>query len=622
MREPSTLIDLLRRGAIEREHLPALSVKRGGERLSWSGIEFYEIARDLARGLIGLGLERGERVAMIGRNEPEWVMLQYATQIARAVPTPIFDTATDKQVAYIFRHTEARFVFIDSAHELETILRLERDGKISAVERIVSFLPVARDAAGAAADDPRLLCFDELLERGRAEGEAEVEQRLREIMPDDVCLLVYTSGTTSEPKGVQQTHRGLMAVANAGYGRFQELVGEDDYRAVSYLPLSHQAEQLFSVVFPAIFGGEVHFCPDMSEFRDLLREFEPTVFLGVPQIWEAMERGLRKEFDSLSPTKAGVVKWCRETELGAFYEYGDRSLERQLNPMRRLARKLAIDSIRRSLGFGRLRLACSGSAPISARTQEFFASIGIVIVEGYGLTETCGLVTVADHRRPRFGTVGKPLPGVEVRLSDQAEIEVRGPMNTPGYFRDEEANAALFTEDGFLRTGDLGGFDDDGNLIITGRIKEIIITAGGRNIAPIPIENMLQGILGVQHAVVVGDRKPFLSALITLDPAQLDQLIETVGLPKAPMHELVQMPKLIDWLEHRIDVEVNQNVARHQTIKRFAILPRPFAIERAELTASLKKRRGAIVSRYADTIASFYRSDAGGKSGDASRRAR
>lgn len=603
MREPSTLIDLLRRGAIERGHLPALSVMRDGERLSWSGLEFYEAARDLARGLIALGMERGDRVAMLGRNEPEWVLLQYAAQIARAVPAPIFDTATDEQIGFIFGRSGARFAFIDGESELKLVLRLEAEERIAPLERLITFRPIE------GADDPRVLSYGELLQLGRGEGEAEVEQRLREIMPDDICLLVYTSGTTSEPKGVKQTHRGLMAVANAGYERFQELVGEDDYRALSYLPLSHQAEQLFSVVFPAVFGGEVHFCPDISEFRSLLREFEPSVFLGVPQVWEAMERGLRKEFESLSATKAGVVKWCRETELGAFYEYGDRSLERQLNPMRRLARKLAIDSIRRSLGFDRLRLACTGSAPISARTQEFFASIGVVLVEGYGLTETCGLVTVADHRRPRFGTVGKPLPGVEIRLSEHAEVEVRGAMITPGYDGDEEASAALFTEDGFLRTGDLGGFDDEGNLIITGRLKEIIITAGGRNIAPIPLENMLQGILGVEHAVVVGDRKPFLSALITLDPAQLDQLIETVGLPKAPMYELAKMPKLNDWLERRIDIEVNQKVARHQTIKRFAILPRPLAIERAELTASLKKRRGAIVSRYADIIASFYRSD-------------
>lgn len=609
MREPSTLIDLLRRGAIEREHLPALSVRRGAERLSWTGREFYESSRDLARGLIALGLGRGDRVAMLGRNAPEWVLLQYGAQIARAVPAPIFDTATDEQIGFIFRRTGARFAFIDGESELAFVRRLEAEGTIEKLERLISFRPIE------GADEPRLMSYGELLELGRAEGEAEVEQRLREIMPDDECLLVYTSGTTSEPKGVRQTHRGLMAVASAGYERFQELVGEEEYRALSYLPLSHQAEQLFSVVFPAIFGGEVHFCPDIGDFRALLKEFEPSVFLGVPQVWEAMERGIQREFDSLSATKAGVVKWCRETELGAFYEYGDRSLERQLNPMRRLARKLAIDSIRRSLGFDRLKLACTGSAPISARTQEFFASIGIVLVEGYGLTETCGLITVADHRRPRFGTVGKPLPGVEIRLSDQAEIEVRGAMNTPGYDGDEEATAALFTEDGFLRTGDLGGFDDEGNLIITGRLKEIIITAGGRNIAPIPIENMLQGILGVGHALVVGDRKPFLSALITLDPAQLDQLIEAAGLPKAPMHELVKMPKLNDWFERRIDIEVNQKVARHQTIKRFAILPRPLTIERAELTASLKKRRGAIVSRYAEVIASFYRSDERGAIG-------
>lgn len=605
MRTPQTLIDYLRLSSEQNPSRPALHVRRDGNWLTWTAADYWFDARDAARGLMALGLQPGDRLGLVGKNQPEWVVLQYGAQIARGIPAPIFDTATPDQMAFILRDAGAKMVFCEGAHELETLLALEAAGKIEPLDHIITFHPVE------GRDDPRVKSYAELVTFGRGQDPALVEARIQEVEPDETCLLVYTSGTTGEPKGVELTHRGLLAVGHGGYERFSDLVGEERYRSLSYLPLSHQAEQLFTVVFPAVFEGEVYFCCDPDRLLDCLLEVRPTVFLGVPKVWETFERRIQTEIDALSSARAAVVKWCRETELAAFYEQCERGQsELYLPPTRRLARKLALDAIRRSVGLDQLRLAATGSAPISPRTQEVLASMGIVLIEGYGLTETSGLVTVTDHRRPRFGTVGKPLPGVEVRLSRDGEIEVRGAQVTRGYFRREEETRALFTPDGFLKTGDLGGFDEEGNLIITGRKKELIITAGGRNVAPVPLENILQGILGVQHAIVVGDRMPYLSALFTLDPAQLKTLTETLGLPPMPMHELAKHPKLRDYLEQRIDREYNRKVARHQMIKRFAILPRPFSVDRAELTASLKKRRGAIVARYADVIAQLYHVEA------------
>jgi long-chain acyl-CoA synthetase len=602
MRTPHTLIDYLRHGSEERPERPALHAFRESHWVTWSAADYWFDARDAARGLMALGLEPGDRVGIVGKNQPEWVILQFGAQIARGVPAPIFDTATPEQTAFILRDAGARMVFCDGASELEMLLGLEARREIEPLAHIITFQPIE------GREDPRVKSYAELLTFGRGQDPSLVEQRFRDIDPDEVCQLMYTSGTTGEPKGVQQTHRGLLAVGHGGYERFSDLVAEHHYRALSYLPLSHQAEQLFTVVFPAVFAGEVFFCPDLDRVRDCLLDVRPTVFLGVPKVWEGIERRILAEIEALSGPRAAVIKWCRETELAAFYEQSERgSHELYMPPTRRLARKLALDAMRRGLGLDQVRIAATGSAPISPRTQELLASIGLVLIEGYGMTETSGLVTATDHRRPRFGSVGKPLPGVELRLSRDGEIEVRGPQVTSGYVGRDAERSALFTPDGFLKTGDLGGFDEEGNLIITGRKKELIITAGGRNVAPVPLENVLQGIPGVQHAVIVGDRMPYLSALFTLDPAQLKSLTEMLGLAPMPMHELARHPKLRDWLEQRIDRDYNGKVARHQMIKRFAILPRPFSVDRAELTASQKKRRGAILARHAEIVASLYK---------------
>ncbi|MBC7171574.1 MAG: AMP-binding protein, partial [Polyangiaceae bacterium] len=265
-----------------------------------------------------------------------------------------------------------------------------------------------------------------------------------------------------------------------------------------------------------------------------------------------------------------------------------------------------IDKIKGALGLDRIEVAATGSAPISASTQRFFASLGICIYEGYGMSENSGLATLTDYRKPRFGTVGKPIEGMELRISEDGEILLRGPSNTKGYLRMPEASKELYEADGWLKTGDLGGLDEEGNLIITGRIKELIITAGGKNVAPVEMENYIKTIVGVGNAVVVGDRQPFLCALITLDPEALDRLASAAGVAKAPLAELAANKKVRAYLEQKIESECNRKVARYQTIKKIEVLPHEFSVEGGELTATMKIKRNVVATKYADVISRFY----------------
>ena len=288
--------------------------------------------------------------------------------------------------------------------------------------------------------------------------------------------------------------------------------------------------------------GRLRFAPELTELKNYLVDVRPTVFLGMPRVWEKFESALKSRLDEAAGLKGRLAQWAKNVESSSFNTQVKRGKPDYMPPRRRLARALVIDKIKSALGLDRLEIAFSGSAPIAQSTQEFFASIGICVFEGYGLSETSGVATVTDYKKPRFGTVGRPLTGVQVRLGAEDEIQLRGRNMTKGYLHMPEQSAALYTEDGWLRTGDVGAFDLEGNLKITGRIKDLLITAGGKNVAPVELENLLKGIVGVGQAVVVGDRKPYLCALLTLDPEAVSALCERAGVPTAPVYSLSRDP--------------------------------------------------------------------------------
>lgn len=600
MTQAPTLLDLLERWARERPASPALHGKHDGR---WSTVDYRTYlanVRAIGKAVASLGHREGECVAFVGANDPRWVQYQFGVTCARGIPAPIYLTNTREQAAYVVANCKARILVCDGGDQLVKLLSAERDGLFPRLEHILTFGKVPEAAA-----DARIRSFDEILVLGRAQPDDELDARRARIAADDTCILIYTSGTTGVPKGVRISHRGQLVVGEGLVERFPEMRAEGRYHAISYLPLCHQAEQVMTNVLPLCVGGEVSFCPDLQQIKDYLVDVRPTLFLGVPRVWEKFEMALRARLGQATGIRAVLAKACLGEELRCFDEQLRRG--RPYEPFTRtLARRLVVDTIKKALGLDRLAVAVTGSAPIAPSTQRFFASLGITIYEAYGLSETSGVATLTDRARPRFGTVGSALRGVEIRISNEGEIQLRGDNNVVGYFEMPDASRELYTPDGWLRTGDLGHLDVEENLVITGRIKELIITAGGKNVAPVEMENYVKSIPGIAHPVVVGDRKPYLGMLITLSPETAGELCRAAGIPERPMAELATDARVRSYLESEIERTCNAKVARYQTIKRFTILPHEFSVEGGELTATMKLKRKPIAEKYAREIEALY----------------
>ena len=603
---PQTLVHHIARWAKERPLAPALHAKRNGAWESTTWRTYWHNVRSVGKAFMKRGLEVGESVVVAGANHPEWVQLEFGAMAAAGVPAPIYGTCTVQQTAYIARHSGARIVCVDGEELLAKFLQAEGEGELDGVHTYVTFFALEHE-------DARVISFADLVAEGAAEHDAAehddaIDTRIDALSADDTCIMIYTSGTTGVPKGVEIDHGGVIHVGNGLLAFDPRFRDELEYHTVSYLPLSHQAEQLLTNVVCLLVGGQSYFCPEIAQVRDYLGDVRPTVFLGVPRVWEKFEAALRGRLSQATGIKARLATWAMDTELACFREQVRLGLlAHEYMPLKRkVARALVIDKIKTALGLDRLQIAVTGSAPISSATQDFFASLGICVYEVYGLTETSGAATITDPRRPAFGTVGKCFEGIEVRIGDDKEIQLRGRNMVKGYRGMPEETKSLFSEDGWLRTGDAGELDGDGNLKITGRLKELIITAGAKNVAPVELEFYLQSIVGVGQAVVVGDRKPFLAALLTLDPEALDALADAAGTTRADMKTLAADQKVRAYIDAEVASKCNARVARYQSIKKFAVLPDELTIESGALTASMKLRRPQISEQYAIEIEGFY----------------
>ncbi|MEM6961564.1 MAG: long-chain fatty acid--CoA ligase [Myxococcota bacterium] len=599
MEYPKDLVHCIQRWAEEIPNRPALREYRNGQWCTVSWSDYWGNVCRLAKALIDLGLRPGDRVAIVGANRPEWVQFQFGVQAARGVIASIYPTSTLDQMAHIIRDSDAKFAVADGAPQLERYLRAEAAGLCPKLQLLATFDSLDHE-------DTRVSSFTALLSRGERLENQKLRARLESIEATDLCSLIYTSGTTGTAKGVQLDHGGQLFIAEGGAQAFPLFREPGQYKVISYLPLSHQAEQLFTNVFALYFGGEVTFCPDIAELPKLLPQVRPTVFLGVPRIWEKFEAALTKRFSEATGIRARLLHWARCTELSAFQSDVERG-RRTMGPARWLARAVVIKRIRRAMGLDRIEVALTGAAPIAPSVQTFFASLGVCVYEAYGLSETSGGVSVTDPLQPRFGTVGKPFRGVSVRIAEDGEVLVRGRNVSEGYLQLDAENQALFTDDGWLRTGDLGTLQEDGNLRITGRKKELLITANGKNVAPTEIEQLLGAIAGVGHAVVVGDRKPYLSALIALDSEAIAMLNARLGLPSdLAYQDLVRQPELQRYLEREIETACNVHLARYQKIRKFYVLSEPLTVEKGDLTPTMKPRRHSIVQNHANEIEALY----------------
>ncbi len=540
----------------------------GWREVSWQ--EAAERVDALSHGLLARGIGRGDAVAVIARTRLEWVLLDWAVTRIGAVVVGIYPTSTAKECAYILGHSESVLAFAEDDAQRAKLASVQDE--TPALREILRFdqLPALEDEGRAHA-----------VEHPDALGAAE-----REVHEDDLGTLIYTSGTTGPPKACMLTHKNLVTAAV----RVESNIHGDGDVILLFLPLAHTFGRLAHQA-AAYHGATLAFCAEATRVGEAMGAVHPTVLPAVPRIYEKIHTGVLEQIESAGGAKRALGLWALGVGARASRL---RRAGRPVPPLLRLqelvAGRLVFAKVKQKLG-GRLRIGVSGAAPLGLDVLEFFHSLGLLVIEGYGLTETGSSLSVNDPDDFRFGTVGRAVEGTEVRLDEDGEILVRSETVFVGYYKDPEATAAAFTEDGFFRTGDVGELDEDGFLKITDRKKDLIITAGGKNIAPQNLENALKASRFVSQALVVGDRRPYITALITLDHAEAD------ASGRDPQ-ELVQ--EIVDG--------VNRDRVRVEQIKRFAILPRDFTQEDGEVTPTLKLRRKVVYEHFAREIEDLYRS--------------
>ena len=573
---------------------PALRVKRDGgwRTTTWNG--YARDARRVGRALVGLGVPQGKGVTLIGYNSPEWLVADVGAILAGAVPAGIYTTNTPEQVRYITHHCEAKVAFADTPQQVDKFVAEQE--RLPHLEVVVQMLGRPAEAKRGRL---RVIAWEDLLKLGDETPESELEARIAAQKPDDVCTLIYTSGTTGEPKAVMISHTNLVWTAQA-------LIKTLDFGpsevSISYLPLSHIAEQMLSIHGPMAMGSLLYFAESLEKLGEALQEVRPTLFLGVPRVWEKIQAKMMAAGASAPPLRKKIAAWARKVGLQAGYAEQRGEARPLILP---IAKKVVFDKVRQKLGLDRARICVTSAAPISKDTLEFFLSLGIPILEVYGMSECTGPATYSPPNDYRTGKCGLVLPGAELKIAEDGEICMRGPHVFKGYLKDAEATRGALDPEGWLHSGDIGVLDKDGFLQITDRKKDLLITAGGENIAPQVLEGQLKSIPVIGQAVVVGDRMKYLAALLTLDPERLTAEAEAAGSPARTIDEAARCQSFRRHLQKQIE-QVNEKLARVQTIKKFVIVPNEFSIEGGELTPTMKVKRKVVNEKYRSEIASMY----------------
>jgi long-chain acyl-CoA synthetase len=571
----------------------AMRYRDGGDwrDITWS--EYGRAVREVASGLAAIGVRPGDAVAIFAPNRPEWHIADIASMCARAVTIPIYLNNAPAQVAYVAGHSDSKVVFAAGEEQLRKVEKERED--LPALEHVVTF-------DGASSADGFVVSWEEIRARGReadAANPAWFDASVDAVQPDDVATIVYTSGTTGNPKGAILSHRNIVWTA----GSLLQVVKDDEEgRRLSYLPLAHIAERVSSHFVQAFLGSQTWFAESLDTLLRDLQDCRPNVFFAVPRVYEKFHAGImakaaerqedeRQLFEGLLTLAVAAVELRQE---------GEDITEENVQALQ-MADQMAFGPIRAAIGLDQVRVAVSGAAPINPEVLKFFHAIGVPIAEVYGQTEDCGPLTLNPPERIKIGTVGPPIPGVEIRIAEDGEILARGGNVFQGYFKDPAGTSQTLAE-GWLHTGDIGWVDDDGYLTITDRKKDLIITAQGKNVAPQEIESRLKYHPLVSQAVVVGDRRPYLVALITLDPDASGRLAAEAGLDPGSIAESDQVREAIAAAVEA----VNAGFSPAEQVKRWTVLPRDFLIEEEEITPTLKVRRRAIVERYADELEALY----------------
>jgi long-chain acyl-CoA synthetase len=560
-----------------------LAGARHGDRVAWlTAADIHERVRALAKGLIASGVAPGDRVTLMSRTRLEWPLVDYAIMLAGAVTVPIYDTSSSEQVRWILEDSGSVLGVVETAAQRTG----HEEARLSA--------PAFREAL--VIDEGGL---DELARRGVDVSDEAVAERLAALGPTSPATILYTSGTTGRPKGCRLTQGNLSANVTQGLEAARDMLGPDETNLL-FLPMAHALARIIWLI-GFEHGVRTVFAPDMTQLPDELAVARPTMVVAVPRVFEKVYQRARHK----ATVEGHARLFDRAAEVATAWGQA-----RFGKPVRLLGRvqhavfeRLVYRRIRAGFG-GRLKLAVSGGGPLGERLTHFFAGVGIDIYEGYGLTESSPVLTLNRPGAWKVGTVGQPVPGTELRIEADGEILARGPQIFAGYWRAPEATAATLTPDGWLRTGDVGAVDSDGFLRITGRKKDLIVTAAGKNVAPAPLEDRLRAHPLVSEAVVLGDRRPYVIALVALDPEGLaDWAAEHPGVGAGD--DLSAHPDVLAEVQQAVDA-ANASVSRAESIRRFAILPEDLTIADGELTPTLKVRRAVIEERYADLVAGLY----------------
>ncbi len=585
-------------GQVERKgDSTALRKKELGiwKRTSWH--EYGRMVVEAAAGLLACGIERGEKVSILGDNRPEWLVCHLATMTVGGVTCGVYPTSAPEQIAYVVGHSESKLLFVENEEQVDKILQILPDLKVTTV--------VVWDPKGLwGFSHPGIIFYDEFLEKGRTKLAEEpdcVKACLRQIQPDDVAMIIYTSGTTGRPKGAMISHRNILGITQ-GFMAANQATEADEM--VSYLPLAHIYENLISLFQAVWSGGTVNFVESMDTLAQNLREVSPTIFASVPRIWE--------KFASMIQIRMADSTILKKTLYRVSVMVGMRYVRSGKGSSERLLLSFAywplywlvLCHLKRQLGLERVRWAICAAAPASPELFEYYNALGIPLREGYGQTESTGVIAIQRIDRPRWGYVGEPIDGMEIKISDDGEILVKGLGVFQGYYKDPELTATTVV-DGWLYTGDVGAMDD-GFLKIMDRKKDILITAGGKNITPAFIENKLKFSSYIQDAVVIGEGRKFLAALILIDEDNVTKYAQDNRIPFTTFADLAKNADINKLIEQEV-LKVNKTLSKVESIKKFALLPRRFYEEDGDVTPTKKVKRRFLEKRYSDLIESLYK---------------
>ncbi len=563
--------------------------------LSWN--ELREAGLDVAAALVDLGVQPGDRVAIMGSNRIEHVLADIGALHAGATPMSIYNTLSRSQVAYVAEHSTPAVVV------LETADHVDRWSEALATGAIEQLVVIEADAVPDGA-----MSWADLVERGQAtrdEHQAEVDQRWQAIDPEQPATILYTSGTTGSPKGVVITHHNVLFEAESSTRTAG--LEETENIGVSYLPYAHIAERVLGIYLPMIQGAHLHLVGDPSQLIGVLGQVRPTRFFGVPRVWEKIQTGigglLAMETDetkkkAVADAMAVGLEYVESLQVG-------HETSPELQARFDAVNEAVLTPMKSMLGLDRVEWAGSASAPMPLETARFFAGLGFAIFDIYGMTETSGSVTACGPGNFKLGTVGRAQPGIEMAIAEDGEILTRGPVNTSGYHQNPEASAELIDGEGWIHTGDIGEIDDDGFLKVVDRKKEMIITSAGKNIAPSNIENLLKESPLVGHALAYGESKPYVVAILTLDPDVAPVVAGKLGVEYDDLADLARKPEILGIVQDAVD-KANDRLSRPEQVKKWTLLPVEWTAESAELTPTLKLKRRVVHSNYADALEELY----------------